>query len=345
MIFMLASLSAVSACKKRSTGPKAAVKRPVKPRARVARDALTERCRVQAVSARGKATGRVDPESVPLPPRAADGGDPAARRLKALRAIDAINTLLKRAPRHPELHYRLGLVHLESMENPEAAIGHLCRALLGDPKEQRYRRTVLAAWMVPGRETQLELALAPSHTSLRWRRALDEARKLTGVDRLERAAAFDASIEAQAAARASRALRREVTRAKVQDIASLIRVWAQEGPADSVRVVVTFPERLRSRVRSYRHREQDPVAGSLVYASPGPGPRWTLHGRGAPAIKPVVEAARGRLRGKRIGISVAQNGRRLYLVGQLGKDHFDVRAYASKPAAPSLQALLGLAPP
>ena len=306
------------------------------------RDALVERCRQLAAPAAGKTTDpSVDPDSVPLPPSADDEScDPAERRLAALRAIDELTGLLRRSPAHPEVHFRVGWVYLYALENPRAAVPHLCRAMLGAAGEPKYKLTLYSAWMTPGHEEELELSLRASDLTLPWRAALEEARQLRGLDRIERARAFVEAIRAQRIIRTSRALRRQRTTARVVDLPVVLAEWSNGGPPDDLHVVLSFPRRLRARASTLRYRGGEKYR--LLWGAPGPGGRWLVYGYTPEAIDAALKFARDRLPGKRVGISLEQGTRKLYLICEPRKAGFAVLWYGGKPEVSEIRGILGL---
>ena len=291
---------------------------------------MLEVCERLAVPVRGPRT-RLGAEGLVRPPSAKDGTVPAPmRRLQALDAIDAIGARLQRAPRDPELHFLLGQIHLETLQNPRAAERHLCRAILEDPEQRAYRLTLRRAWMEPGEESHLEPSLAPRVRRLPWRRVLEIARDLRGLSPLEVAAAFEDSLTALRHYRAATFLPRERVRWVLPDAAQTIQSWVDEAPG-KVAMQVVFPKGLANRVSALRRRAA-PRTPERVWPGVGPDGRAMIHGVGAEAIIPILETAK-RLGRAYLRIAVTCGERRLFLGGRLDGDRLRLGAFGAAPPA------------
>ena len=321
-------------CQKEAAAPAPAPRRPAaRPAARAkAPPALLDECRQRAARVSGKSgvvyTG---PPLAEMPPTADDPFiEPSERRLLALRAIDGLSDRLRKAPRDPSLHYQLGVIYLRTLENPSAAARHLCRSLLEDPASRMYRLAVRATWMIPGLEEQLELSLEPAERNMPWREALAQVRLLKGVEWEVRAGVLEDSITAQRIMSRSRTLApRTRVDAKPVDAVVIVERWLEEGePGAEPWVIVSFPERLRRRVKGLLDRTADATPAE-VWQTPGPGPRWLIFGHGSSSLEPVLRVAASRVPRQRVGVSVRSRGRRLYLIGRFDRRGFTVQNIAA----------------
>lgn len=298
------------------------------------RRAMMDQCKAKAIRLAGKTRFDGELPVVEMPPTAMAGDDGARRRLAALEAIDVLAAQLKRASYRAELYFQVGWIYLRSLENPAEAARYLCRALVLEPRVRRYELAVLTAWMGPGAEPELELALRPGERSLPWRAALKEARTLTGVSWEQRAGAFDEGVSAQRIVRNNRLMQRVRLSGRIEALADVLRAWVEPG-GDVVRLVVSFPQRYQKRNRSLRKRGE--VADERVWSMPGPGPRGVVFGRGEAAVGPVLQYAASVMRRVRVGVSLRQGERRLYLIGRLEGEAMKVQAIAARPDAPAVR--------
>lgn len=335
-LLMAALLSVgIAACKKDAAPPA----RPKRAKPAVAQRSTAHRhlklqCKQVAVSSRGKQS-KAEEGLLDMPPRADDETvSDATRRLAALEAIDLLTGRLKNDPKHAELYYQLGWIYRWSLGNDEAAVSHLCRALLLAPANERYRMAVLSTWMQAGQEQQLELALRPGERNLPWRAALVTARALTGTDWEERAQFFESAVAAQRVLRNNRLMKRRRARGMIEDIAALLDGWVAEGlspgATDDVRIVVSFPRRWRRKVANLSRRERQDVPDA-VFQVEGPGPRWLVFGQGREALTSVLDYAAAALPGRRLGVSLRHGVRRLYLIGKLDAGGFKLELMAQSP--------------
>lgn len=158
-------------------------------------------------------------------------GDPALVRLRALETVDEIRIRLRNDPENAALHMQLAEIYGAVLANREARVQHLCRALMSAPHDLAIKETLLAEWMKPGAELDLEVALRPGDRTLPWRAALDAARLRDDLgDERARARHYEHAMRAQRNVRNGALLRRERVRARVD--AAVFVDWAarQRGP-------------------------------------------------------------------------------------------------------------------
>ncbi|MFT5430918.1 MAG: hypothetical protein ACI9OJ_001597 [Myxococcota bacterium] len=280
-----------------------------------------------------------DPTPVPMPPLASNAGvGPAERRLLAAGALDALSERLRRDPKNPEIHLDIGRIYLNTLENPPRAAASLCRAMLLRPKEPRFQFELLAAWMSPGQETRLELAIKRGYRTLPWRKTLDQARGLKGLDAPGRAAAFIDALRAQSIIRYNRTLPRRRLKRQIDDLPEFVVRWLAEGQG-APSIVVSVGQKYRSKIRHLLDRN-DRETPPDVWTIAGPGPRWLVFGRKLPAVASTLAEASRRLRKVTIGVSVRQGDRNLYLVGRLDGVGFEMRQVAHRPDSAVVSQLL-----
>jgi hypothetical protein len=280
-------------------------------------------------------------QRVALPPMLYDEPtlEPSERRLRALEAIDALKTQLKDSPHDAQLHHQLGLIFRDFMQNPDAALGHFCRALLEAPRIKDYFFAVLSQLMEPGVEPRLELALRPGDRTLPWRKALAEVRELSGIQSDDRAEAFWFMIRAQRMARTAKSLRRRRIAGKSINLITILEEWAGRY-LDSLRITVSFIRRHRSRVSTLRQREK---ALRGVFSAPGPFNRWLLLAERDNARGAILTASE-LLAGVDVGVSAIAGGRQVYLVGQFAGGLFTSRYLAMDPQDRDFEAKIVVPP-
>lgn len=264
----------------------------------------------------------------------------AERRLRALEAIDALKARLKMSPKDPRLHHQLGMIFRDFMQNPEASLGHFCRALVEAPGVRAYRAAAVAQLMVPGEEPDLELALRPGDRTLPWRKALKEARKLQDITSADRADAFWLMLRAQRMVRTAKSMQRRRIVGREIDLVPLLENWAGRYVA-SLRIAITFVSRHSQRVVSLRHRKS---ALTGVYAAPGPQNRWLLLAERDNAYGAIMTASE-LLAGVDLGVSAIAGGQQVYIVGQFKKGMFKPRYLAMDPHNSNFEAQIVVAPP
>ena len=308
---------------------------------------LLEECTQLAVPVRGRRKKGLPPaEPVAMPPLATENVDPVSRRLEALRALDQIRARLESDPRSATLHFQMGRVHLHSLQNAEAAVGFLCRAMMLEPDKHMYRLGARAPFMEPGLEPQLELTLAPGERILPWRDALTTARAQRGLTWWQRVEMFEESVRAQRLVRNNRLLPREGVSGVRVDLAEAVNAWLTGVKADpqELRLTISFRARNHRLVSSLAHRDADGIPGQ-VFATPGPGGRWLLFSKGQGSVASLLETARQRLGKKLVGLSLLAGGSRAYVVGRFKGGKFSVRAMAMQPEVSALRAALSPPPP
>ncbi len=293
--------------------------------------ALVDACRPLATPLEGRFVAPAQPlEESAMPRRAGASDDPALVRLRALEAVDELRARLRRDPESPALHLQLARIFSEVLENREARIQHLCRALLGAPQDPAIQETVLGAWMTPGAELELELALRPGDRSLPWRSALDAVRADQTLDERGRARAFEDALRAQRVIRNGAPLRRERVRARVD--ATLLTEWAAlNGPGERLRLVAS----VRAKDRALLTRS---ALEPGVTVSPGFDGRQLLHGHDAAAVLTSLSAA---LPGRRVFLVARVGDSQLVFVGEPEKaGGLLAKAFAVEPDDGALRAVL-----
>ena len=303
--------------------------------------ALHDLCRHVAVRVPKRArlaAGPAPDAALPQLPSAATR-DPALRRLEALRLIDDLTQRLEKAPRSPALHFLIGRVHLETLENTAAAEGHLCRALLEEPRNDLYRLTLRSAWLAPGFEERLEASLASSERQLPWREALADVRRLKGLDGPEQGRAFEDAIAAMAVVRAGAKLRRERVTATLDDLAAALADWtAGAVPPEALHVIVTYAPRYASRTESLHDRAANGTPRD-VWPSLG-RTRAYLHAHGKGALQAVLALAGDRLRGTTVTLYVAAGDKHLVLTGRIAGPRMTLVSFAAAPDVPAIRAVV-----
>ena len=348
MIRLVCLAALLCGCKKEAPPPAPPLARAqvVRPSVTVPQ-ALLEECTQVAVGVRGRRKKGIPPaEPVAMPPLATENVDPVSRRLEALRALDQIRARLESDPRSATLHFQMGRVHLHSLQNAEAAVGFLCRAMMLEPDKHLYRLGARAPFMEPGLEPQLELTLAPGERDLPWRGALTTARAQRGLTWWQRVEMFEESVRAQRLVRNNRLLPREGVSGVRVDLAAVVNAWLEAVEADraELRLTVSFRARNHRRVSSLAHRDAEGIP-NRVFATPGPGGRWLLFSKGQDSVASLLETARQRLGEELVGLSLLAGGARAYVVGRFKGGQFSVRAMAMQPEVSALREALSPAPP
>jgi len=289
---------------------------------------LLQFCGKVAASVPRKRRGEIQEQRVALPPMLYDEPtlSSAERRLRALKAIDALKSQLSERPHDAQLHHQLGLIFRDFMKKPDTALAHFCRALLEAPRIRDYRLAALSQLMEPGEEPRLELALRPGDRSLPWRKALAEARSLTGVSSADRAEAFWYMLRGQRMVRTAKSIRRRRIVGKPIDLVPVLESWAGMS-VDSLRITVNFVRRHRRKVLKLRNRSQ---ALRGVFASPGPAGRWIVLAENDNARGAILTASE-LLAGVDLGVSAIAGERQVYLVGQFSAGSFIPRYLAMDP--------------
>lgn len=311
--------------------PKVASKSKASKRTKKRQTAIQRRCRELAVSAPGKIR-RYDPKAPPveLPPTLDDSSvSPAERRLAALRALDELQLRLKKAPRDPELHYNLAVVHLYSLDNLAAASKHLCRAVLDAGNVSEYRHTLRAAWMREGQSNNLELSLSPRERLLPWRSMKKVAVSLRGVEPEVQAANFENMLEAAHVFRQHRRLPRDKGLKPIANIERSLTDWADGDK--SLWIAVILSKRHAKRVAHIADRARADVPAA-VWPGLTKGGSPMIFARGVRSLPGIMEIVNGSLGELRIRIALASGRRLLILDGQKKpKGAFELAYWAAAP--------------
>ena len=257
---------------------------------------------------------------------------PAAKRLEALRAVHAFEERLLADPRNAETQFQIGLLHLHDLENPTAAQGHLCRAVLQAPSNTQYRLVVREAWLLPTFEDKLELSLNPADRSLPWRELLAEVRELSNSAGVERAAAFEDGIVALRLIRSSTRANRRRVNVSVANLDQLLGTWMKEAP--SGHVAATVSARNASRLNFLRERKTAPAG---IWPAIGWEGRGVVHGRGLDAIAPILDVVERQLRGVSVVLHLGTPTRHVHMTGRFEGKAFKILSMSADPAEAVLQ--------
>jgi hypothetical protein len=277
------------------------------------------------------ATGRTIADEAPLsgdelPPRRPPGSDIPGHRIAVMEAVDTLRHRLSRDPRDPTLHRQLGEIYLYALGNRRSALSHLCRALDLTPLDVTSRHALLAAWMAPGAELELEVALRQSDRSLAWREALEHVRSLPGLAEHAAAARFERLLHMQRVIRLAAGLRRERTRSTL-DLAALLTTWADHSKtAPELEILVSVEAKHRGKMKDFeRHGEPDVISG------PGFHGRRLYHATGAGAPARLAALLAGHAPGIRLVVAAHQGARNLILLGKAQKTGFALERFALSP--------------
>lgn len=277
------------------------------------------------------ASGRTIADEVPLtgdelPPRRPKDGDVSAHRIAVMEAVDTLRHRVSRDPRDPMLHRQLGEIYLYALGNRRSALAHLCRALDLSPLDVTARHALLAAWMAPGAELEMEVALRQSDRSLAWREALEYVRLLPGLAEHAAAERFERLLHMQSIVRLAGGLRRERTRSTV-DLAGLLLSWADlSKDAPDLEIVVSVEAKHRGRMT-----ELEKACEPDVIAGPGFRGRLLYHAGGAGAPTRIAALLTSHAAGIRLVVAAHQGPRNLILSGKPQKAGLALERFALAP--------------
>ncbi len=322
-------LLAFQGCKQGPPPDSTAVVPAVVPR----EDAPTEpRSFLDACSASmAPASGRTIADEAPLaggelPPRSATAGEVGPHRIAVMEAIDTLRHRLSRDPRDAALHRQLGEIYLYALGNRSSALSHLCRALDLSPLDVTSRLALLAAWMAPGAELELEVALRQSDRSLAWREALEHVRSLPRLAEHAAAERFERILHMQRLIRLAAGLRRERTRSTV-DLAALLTTWADAGSGE-LEILISVEAKHRAKTSGLeKSGEPDVISG------PGFRGRRLFHSTGSGAPAGVAALLSERAQDVRLVVVAHQGTRSLILSGRAQKTAFALERFAISPDA------------